>query len=65
VETLCALWVATGRAPCAFFALDVGVLATGETVLVEVNDGFSLGRYGLPVALYTDMVIARWEEMVQ
>jgi hypothetical protein len=64
VETLCALWVATGRASCAF-ALDVGVLATGETALVEVNDGFSLGRYGLPVALYTDMVIARWEEMVQ
>jgi hypothetical protein len=63
MRNLCDLWIDTGRAPCAF-ALDVGVLATGETTLVEVNDGFSLGRYGLPVALYTDMVVARWEELM-
>jgi hypothetical protein len=63
VATLCKIWGDTGRAPCAF-GLDVGVLTTGETALVEVNDGFSLGRYGLPIALYTNMVIARWEELL-
>jgi ATP-grasp domain, R2K clade family 2 len=63
IKILCARWIATGRAPCAF-ALDVGVLTTGETALVEVNDGFSLGRYGLPIAFYTNMVIARWGELM-
>ena len=29
---------------CSF---DVGVLASGETALIETNDGFSIGRYGL------------------
>ena len=35
------------------------------TCLVEVNDGFSLGRYeGLSGKAYTDLLIARWEKLV-
>ena len=46
------------------FALDWGVTDAGSTVLVEVNDGFSLGNYGLRGHLYTAMVAARWREMM-
>jgi hypothetical protein len=47
------------------YALDIGVLDNGETALVEVNDGFGLGKYGLSDALYTDLTLARWQELTQ
>ncbi|HBN74909.1 MAG TPA: hypothetical protein DD473_03615 [Planctomycetaceae bacterium] len=46
------------------FSLDWAVTTSGATVLVEVNDGFSLGNYGLPGHLYTAMVEARWRQMM-
>lgn len=49
----------------AGYALDVGVLADGNTALVEVNDGFGLGAYGLDAAIYTDLLIARWAELMR
>lgn len=54
--------VAAGSAVAAF-GVDFGVLASGATALVEMNDGFSLGSYGLDDALYTDLVVARWCEL--
>lgn len=45
------------------YGIDFGVLANGETALVEWNDGFALGAYGLDPVLYTDLLIARWEEL--
>jgi hypothetical protein len=48
----------------AGYALDMGVLSSGETAVVEWNDGFSLGSYGLDKALYTDLLLARWSELV-
>jgi hypothetical protein len=53
----------TGEALAAF-ALDLGVLSTGETALIELNDGFSIGAYGIAAAPYTDFTLARWEELV-
>jgi hypothetical protein len=50
---------ATGAAP-AGYGIDFGVLASGETALVEVNEGYGLGSYGLGDAAYTDLIIARW-----
>lgn len=44
-------------------ALDFGVDAEGRTVLVEVNDGFALGAYGLPPLLYARLLSARWTEL--
>lgn len=44
-------------------ALDFGVDAQGRTVLVEVNDGFALGAYGLPPLLYARLLSARWTEL--
>lgn len=56
----------------AAYSLDVGVAEFPErpekirnpTLLVEANDAFSLGAYGLPSHLYVQMIEARWKQMV-
>lgn len=45
------------------YALDFGVTETGDTVLVEVNEGHSLGSYGLSAQYYAKFLSARWAEM--
>jgi hypothetical protein len=50
------------EAPAAF-ALDVGVTAGGATVVVEVNDGYALGAYGLMPLAYAKFLSARWAQM--
>lgn len=46
------------------YAIDFGVLSTGETALIEVNDGFSVGAYDdVPAVVYWDMVVTRWQEL--
>ena len=45
-------------------SMDWGVTSHGESLLVEVNDGFALGNYGVPMHLYTAMVEARWRELM-
>lgn len=47
----------------AGYAIDFAVTDGGETVLVEVNDGFSLGSYGLHPLLYSGLLEARWQEL--
>lgn len=59
VEAAVAAWPA---APVAY-TLDVGVTDEGQTLLVEVNDGFAMGPYGLLPNYYAQMLEARWEEM--
>jgi hypothetical protein len=54
---------ASGQAT-ASYGLDLGVLSGGQTALVEWNDGFSLGSYGLDPGLYTELVLARWCELM-
>lgn len=54
--------MAYGSAPAAY-SLDWGVTADGRTLLVEANDAFALGCYGLDPVLYARMVSARWEEL--
>ncbi|MDY6784037.1 MAG: ATP-grasp domain-containing protein [Cyanobacteriota bacterium] len=48
----------------AGYSLDFGVLETGETALVEMNDGFALGNYGLDDKQYADLILARWKEIL-
>lgn len=43
--------------------VDFGVLKDGRTVVVEVNDGRSLGSYGLDPELYAYLLAARWLEI--
>ena len=47
----------------AAYAVDFGVRATVQTAVVEWNDGYSLGSYGLDRAIYTDLLITRWREL--
>lgn len=51
----------------AAFTLDVGVVGEGQhkdTLLVEVNDGYAMGSYGLRPFDYAKMISARWSQMV-
>lgn len=36
-----------------------------RTLLVEANDGFSFGSYGLDPKLYVRMLAARWRELME
>jgi hypothetical protein len=55
----------SGEAPISF-AIDIGVTAvTRETLLVEVNDGFALGNYGLPSIPYSHLIETRWLELTK
>jgi len=54
----------SGDAPSAY-GIDFGILKTGETALVEANDGFSLGAYGIAARPYTDLLVRRWQELLQ
>ena len=46
-------------------ALDFGVTEDGRTLLIEMNDGYSLGTYGLDPVLYARILTARWAELNQ
>ncbi len=51
------------EAPVAY-SVDVGSV-DGQTVLVEINDSYALGTYGLPAHLQVKMIVSRWKEMVK
>lgn len=51
-------------APAAY-GIDFGITSNGETRLVEVNDGYSLGSYGLDPLLYAKLLAARWAEITR
>lgn len=57
------LWSASGHAARGY-GIDFGVLEDGRTALVELNDGYGLGNYGLAADRYLDLCIARWEQLV-
>lgn len=44
------------------YGIDFAVTDTGETILIEVNEGFSLGCYGLPSLPYSSIIEARWKD---
>lgn len=49
-------------APAAY-ALDVGVTEDDRTLLVEVNDAYATGAYGLSPTRYAVFIEARWNEL--
>lgn len=50
-------------APSAY-AVDFGVLDSGTTALIELNDGFSVGAYdGVTAEVYWDLIATRWREL--
>ena len=47
----------------AGYGIDFGILSNGQTVLVEANDGYSLGSYSLNSVDYSRLLEARWNEL--
>lgn len=47
------------------YGIDFGVLDDGKTALIEWNDGFALGSYGLEKEIYTELILTRWKEIVE
>lgn len=44
--------------------LDFGVTADDKTLVIEANDGFAFGGYGLGSVTYARMLDARWRQVV-
>jgi hypothetical protein len=63
VAAALAAFRAAGEAPSAY-GIDFGVLSSGQTALVEANDGYALGAYAIAAEPYTDLVLQRWSELV-
>lgn len=45
------------------YSLDFGITEKNETILVEVNDGHSLGSYGISSQNYAKFLSARWSQL--
>jgi hypothetical protein len=54
--------VAYAPSPAAY-GIDFGVTKDGRTLLVETNEAYSLGCYGLAPAPYSTFLERRWEEL--
>jgi ATP-grasp domain, R2K clade family 2 len=54
---------AWGDAAPAGYGIDFGITDEGKTLLVEVNDGHSLGNYNLRPVEYARLLEARWDEL--
>lgn len=47
------------------YSIDVAVLENHSTVLIECNDGFALGNYGLSAMKYAEMNMDRWYQLIE
>lgn len=57
--------LADGGANPASYAIDFGVLANGQTALIEVNDGYALGAYeDVSSEVYFDLLLSRWQQLL-
>lgn len=64
VDRAIAAFEASGEAP-AGYSLDFGLLSTGETALVEMNLGYSLGWYpGVRRGAYLEVLSSYWAELL-
>ena len=45
-------------------SMDICCTKDGRTLLVEINDGYALGSYGLPGILYAKHISARWSQLM-
>jgi hypothetical protein len=59
-----ALKCCKGKMPDAY-CLDLGVTSDGQTLLVEANEGYALGSYGLASLVYARFLEARWEQLTR
>lgn len=48
----------------AGYSIDFGVTSDGRTLLIECNDGWSLGNYGLNDTTYSTLLSKRWLQLM-
>jgi hypothetical protein len=46
------------------YTLDVAITDKNETILVECNDAWAIGSYGLDEKIYIRLLIDRWKELI-
>lgn len=46
------------------YGVDIGVTKTGESFVIEANDGCNLGNYGLDSIHFGEMIVSRWFEIM-
>lgn len=46
------------------YRIDFGVTDLSKTIIIEVNDGYTSGNYGLSDITYAKFLLARWEEIL-
>jgi hypothetical protein len=51
--------------PPISYTLDVAITNKNETILIELNDGWSVGSYGLDPQIYVKFLISRWNEICE
>lgn len=44
---------------------DICYTRDGRTLLVEFNDAYALGHYGLPSIQYAKLISARWAQLLE
>ena len=47
------------------YTIDIGVLSNGENVVVEYNDMWAIGNYGVPNDIYLRMLKTRYFEIIR
>ncbi len=56
--------IAEYKSQPAGYSIDFGVTDDGRTLLIECNDGWSLGNYGLEDRLYSKLIGVRWRQLM-
>ncbi len=49
----------------AGYGIDFGILDSGQTALVEANDGYALGAYQVDSETYADLLFTRWSQLLE
>lgn len=47
------------------YTMDFAITDKNETILIELNDGWSIGSYGLDPEIYVKFIIDRWRQILQ
>lgn len=46
------------------WTMDFGITKDNKTLLIETNDGYSIGNYGLDGRIYAKLLLNRWNELI-
>ena len=55
--------ISSYMSPNCAYTLDVGITTSGETLLIEVNDMWAIGSYGMDAKTYALMCVRRMREI--